>query len=84
MFELPKQFKNKGFSFVKLAKESKIPDEKWGLKDTNDKEIEDWVNNGNNYGIKTINNELLVVDIDDSLLHEKIRDHLPETYCEIW
>lgn len=83
MIEIPRQLW--GEKFIRVRKRSKKPvDSKWTT-DPNvhynhdDKVLQDWLKQGNNYGIPLSNN-LNVIDADSPEVTEVVEKNLPETF----
>jgi len=80
---IPKQLQNDKFRFIKIKKNSKIPIEsKWQDNNYkfNDKELIEWIEQGNNYGIINKSGNLLVIDADAKEIIKEVGKYLPETF----
>lgn len=78
---LPRQLQNDRFGFVKLKPKSKIPFERnWQKKPYTWREIQVWMDEGNNYGVICGIGSLVVIDSDDNELSEVLFNRFPVTY----
>ncbi len=75
------QLQSSSFGFVKLRKKSKIPLEKdWQNKPYTHKEIQSWIEQGDNYGVLGGCGYLIIVDADTDEIVNVLRDRLPATF----
>ncbi len=75
------QLQNNSFGFVKLRKKSKIPLEKdWQNKPYTHKEIQSWIEQGDNYGVIGGYGYLIMIDADTEEINKIVRDRLPVTF----
>jgi hypothetical protein len=78
---IPKQLQNESFRFVKLKPKSKIPFEpNWQNNGYTWKEIKDWVNKGNNYGVIGGRGDLRILDTDNLDFAKEMKEKLPKTF----
>lgn len=84
--DIPKRLAQHDLLYYKIERESKQGfEKKWNKASGNtytddDTELQTWLNTGNNYGVLTGYNDLLVVDFDDEEAHKKLAPCLPETF----
>lgn len=76
----------RGCRFIKVAKKEKIPVESdwqtFNNYDIDDLDLQDWINKGNNVGVATGFNNLLVVDFDDEEFQKEYLHKLPQTLMQ--
>jgi len=78
---IPKQLRNIEFGFVKLRKKTKKPFEPdWQNDPYTFKEIQTWIDEGNNYGVIGGYGDLIVIDADTKELDKTVNDKLPDTF----
>jgi hypothetical protein len=78
---LPKQLQNDAFGFVRLKPNTKIPFEKeWQKKPYNYIQIQEWINEDNNYGVIGGIGGLIIIDADTEELYKRVFDVLPKTF----
>ncbi len=78
---IPKQLRSIDFGFVKLRKKSKKPFEPdWHNDPHTYREIQTWIDNGNNYGVIGGYGDLIVIDADTKELDKAVKDKLPDTF----
>lgn len=84
MTTIPKQLRNTHFRFVKIQKGKKGPfEKKWqktGNYKYNEKEFQNWIKKGNNYGVVCGFGDLVVIDCDKEKVERKVEETLPETF----
>jgi hypothetical protein len=87
--EIPEKLKREDIRFIRIIKNTKKPmDPNWNGIDSNtqykfnDKILQDWLQENNNYGIICGNNNLIVIDVDENgqELHDYIEQNLPKTF----
>lgn len=82
--KIPEQLRNPDFRFVKVAKNAKNAIEKAWTTTNNycydDKEINNWIDAGGNYGVVSGFGNLVVVDFDNIKIQNEIQIMLPETF----
>ncbi len=81
---IPEELKNSDFRLVKINPQNrKAPLEKNWTTTANyqvdDPNIQQWIEDGNNYGVATGFGNLIVIDSDTQELQELVEEHLPET-----
>ena len=68
-------------NFCKVLKNTKIPFEKnWTERPYSLNEIEEWIEQGNNYGVLGGYNKLIIIDADTKQLQEIVETKLPKTF----
>ena len=78
---IPRQLQNDIFGFIKLRRASKIPFEQdWQNTPYSYKDIQEWVNQGGNYGVLGGCGDLIVIDADMMELSRFIKEKLPATF----
>ena len=80
---IPDQLKRDDFRFVLLKSRDKIPVEKgWTEKNISykDPKLEDWVAQGNNYGVMGGRGGLVIIDFDDTKFQQEMIAQLPQTF----
>jgi P4 family phage/plasmid primase-like protien len=81
---IPRQLCEDDFRFIKIQKKAKIPLEKSWQKDNNyncvSPVLEQWIKEGNNYGVVGGFGKLLIVDFDDKTFESKYVPLLPPTF----
>ncbi len=78
---IPQQLHNPDFGFVKLLPKSKKPFEKdWPNHPHLLTDIQQWFNEGNNYGVFGGRGNLVIVDADSPEMVTYAREHLPLTF----
>ncbi len=78
---LPVQLQNNDFGFVKLRGKTKKPFEKdWPDKPYTYKEIQSWVDQGNNYGVQGGYGGLVIIDADSPEIDGIVKKCFPETF----
>lgn len=80
-FRVPKQLQKEGFGFVKIKAKSKKPlGLEWQKNPYNLKQIEEWIQQGNNYGVMGGCGGLIVIDADAIVIKELVEAKLPPTF----
>jgi len=78
---IPQQLHNPNFGFTKLLPKSKKPFEKdWPNHPYSLADIQQWFNEGNNYGVLGGYGDLVIVDADTPEIAAYAKEHLPRTY----
>ncbi len=78
---IPHQLQKDIFGFVKLRKDSKIPFElNWPDKPYSYKEIQGWIDQGNNYGVLGGYGGLVIIDADTLELSHIVQQRLANTF----
>src|SRR3989344_8735942 len=77
----PRQLQKESFGFVKLKPKSKLPLEREWQKNPHDlRKINEWVKQGNNYGVMGGYGGLIIIDADAAVIKELIEAKLPPTF----
>lgn len=78
---IPHQLQKDIFGFVKLRKDSKVPFElNWPDKPYSYKEIQAWIDQGNNYGVLGGYGGLVIIDADTLELSHIVQQRLTNTF----
>jgi len=78
---IPQQLNNPNFGFAKLLPESKKPFEKnWPNHLHSLADIQQWFNQGNNYGVLGGHGDLVIVDSDTPEMAAYAKEHFPLTF----
>ena len=78
---IPHQLQKDIFGFVKLRENSKAPFElNWPNKPYSYKDIQSWIDQGNNYGVLGGHGGLVIVDADTIELSHIIQEKLTATF----
>lgn len=78
---IPPQLQKDTFGFVKLRKDSKVPFElNWPDKPYSYKEIQAWIDQGNNYGVLGGYGDLVIIDADTLELSHIVQQRLTNTF----
>ena len=79
--QIPRQLQKESFGFVKLKPKSKLPFEREWQKNPHDlRKINQWVKQGNNYGVVGGYGGLIIIDADAAVIKELIEAKLPPTF----
>lgn len=79
--KLPDFLQKEEFGFVKLKPRSKIPFEKgWQNTPYSYKEIQEWINKDNNYGVQGGYGGLVIIDADTKEIEDIVSEKFPETF----
>jgi len=70
------------FRFLRIKPQDKRPVDEWRKNNfsVSDKTLQDWIENGGNYGILCGEGGLLVIDIDNEKYVKEIKERLPRTF----
>lgn len=83
MNKIPEQLRTDDARFIKIESNGKKPVEKWDNPNNqykyNDKELQDWINNGGNYAIINASMSLVIIDADNKKCGQLIVKNLPKT-----
>ncbi len=78
--KIPQQLQREHFGFVKLKPKTKIPFEPdWQNRPYSYKDIQPWIDHGNNYGVQGGYGGLIIVDADSKEIIDIVENKFPKT-----
>ncbi len=78
--KIPQQLQKDGFGFVKLKPRTKKPfEDEWQNKPYSHAEIQEWIDQGGNYGVQGGYGGLIIIDADTPEIDDIIRNNFPAT-----